>query len=72
VTKMVLGLAKLSYKERLQRINLPSLVYRRIRGNVIEVYKYLHVIYQVDRSELPPQHETGNVTTRGHSLKLKK
>jgi len=36
-TKLVSGLRK-SYKERLMELKLPTLKYRRIRGNMIEVY----------------------------------
>jgi len=43
-TKMLPGLHNLSYEERLRRIDLPSLLYRRLRGDVIETYKYLHGI----------------------------
>jgi len=69
---MVPGLAKLSHEERLRRMNLLSLVYRKTRGDAIEVYKYLHGIYKVDCSELLQLHEPGNMKTLGHILKLKK
>ena len=71
-TRMVPGLAKLPYEERLRKMDLPSLVYRRNRGDAIEVYKYLHGIYSVDCSDLLPLHESSSLTTRGHSLKLAK
>ena len=35
-TKRMAGLAKLSYEEKLDHLNLPGLSYRRIRGNFIE------------------------------------
>ena len=41
-TKMVPGLHNLSHEERLRRMDLPSLLYRQLRGDVIETYKYLH------------------------------
>jgi len=31
----------LTYKDRLKRLKLPTLKYRRIRGDMIEVYKIL-------------------------------
>ena len=40
---MVPGLAKLSYEERLKKLSIPSLSYRRFRGDMIEVYKYLYM-----------------------------
>lgn len=39
--KMIPELSKLSYEERLQKLNLPTLSYRRVRGDMIEVYKLL-------------------------------
>jgi len=41
---MVPGLAKIPYEEILRKMDLPSLAYGRIRGDAIEVYKYLHKI----------------------------
>jgi len=37
-TKLVSELRKKSYKERLMELKLPTLKYRRIRGDMIEVY----------------------------------
>ena len=66
-TKLVPLLKKLPYKERLLQLNLPTLKYRRLRGDMIEVYKITHDMY--DRSvalELPR-----NVfNTRGNKYKL--
>ena len=42
-TKLVDGLQNLSYKERLEKLNLPTLKYRRLRGDIIEIYKHVHV-----------------------------
>ena len=35
----------LNYHQRLEKLNLPSLEYRRVRGDLIEVYKITHNIY---------------------------
>ncbi len=40
-TKGVPGMEGLSYEQRLQRLKLPTLVYRRSRGDMIEVYKIM-------------------------------
>ena len=40
-TKIVDGLAYLDYPERLKKLDLPTLVYRRARGDMIEVFKHL-------------------------------
>lgn len=68
-TKLVPGLKDTPYEERLQILNLPSLSFRRERGDVIEVYKYLHNKYDVQCDWLEIDHHS---TTRGHNLKLKK
>ena len=44
-TKRIYGLKKMSYHERLKFLNLPSLEYRRLRGDMIEVFKIIHEIY---------------------------
>ena len=38
-TKMIPEVEDLSYKERMAFLRLPSLAYRKIRGDVIEMYK---------------------------------
>ena len=40
-TKSIPGLSGLSYEERLRKTNIPTLAYRRIRGDMIETYKIL-------------------------------
>ena len=73
-TRMIPGYAKLTYEERLRRMKLPTLAYRRARGDAIEVFKYLHNIYRVDSTQLLPLRDTGRqgMRTRGHSLMLLK
>jgi len=51
---MVPGLANFSYEERREAMDLPSLAYRRLRGDAMEVYKYLKGIYKVDSSRMLP------------------
>ena len=40
-TKLIPGLSQLSYEDRLKQLKLPTLVYRRARGDMIETYKIL-------------------------------
>ena len=70
-TKMLGHLKNLPYPERLRWLKLPCLEHRRKRGDVIEVYKYLHGFYKVSR---PDFHIARNVmrSTRGNFLKLLK
>ena len=45
VTKQFPGMKNLSYPERLKKLGLPTLAYRRIRGDMIEVYKIIKGCY---------------------------
>ncbi len=44
-----------------------SLMYRRKRGEMIQVYKFLHKIWDIDEEFLTPAIDN---RTRGHSLKF--
>ena len=70
-TKYMYGMKKLSYHERLTRLKLPSLEYRRFRGDLIETYKILHNLYDpiTTKSLLTIDSQT---KTRSNGLKLKK
>src|SRR5664279_832634 len=71
-TRMVPALRNLTYEQRLRHLDLSSLVYRRFRGDSIEVYKYLHDLYKIDNINFLPLHASVGMVTRGHSLKLLK
>lgn len=49
-TKSLPGMNNLSYPERLKILNLPTLSYRRIRGDMIELYKLTNNIYDEEAS----------------------
>ncbi|XP_059843914.1 P-selectin glycoprotein ligand 1 isoform X2 [Hypanus sabinus] len=53
-TRMLLGLEKMSYRERLNRLGLYSLERRRMKGDLIEVYKVMMGIDRVNASRLFP------------------
>ena len=67
-TKIIPGLKDLAYEERLKKLKLPSMKYRRERGDMIEVYKFTHGLYST-----PPPFVLDNSTnnTRGHSQNKK-
>ena len=44
-TKRITNVKTLSYHDRLKTLKLPSLEYRRLRGDLIEVYKITHNVY---------------------------
>ena len=41
-TKTIPGFKDLEYNERLRKLDLPTLAYRRVRGDMIQVFKMLH------------------------------
>ena len=52
-TKLVSERKELSYEERLNKMNLPSLYYRRARGDMIKAYKYSQGHYTVNEGPAP-------------------
>jgi hypothetical protein len=69
-TKLVPTLRDLPYPERLRRLLLPTLAYRRLRGDMIETFKILHGIYD-QRATAGLLSLSVNARTRGHPFKLK-
>ncbi|KAK3771263.1 hypothetical protein RRG08_024342 [Elysia crispata] len=65
-TKLIGHLKDKPYPERLSILKLPSLEHRRLRGDMIDLFKYVTGIYDASRPifELAP-----NSNTRGHSKK---
>jgi len=49
-TKLIPELSHLTYGERLKVLHLPSLKHRRIRGDLIQTYKILNQLDNIDRS----------------------
>ena len=71
-TKQLPGMKDLTYAERLRKLKLPTLSYRRIRGDMIEVFKIIKGFYDKEAcscikmwKDVAPRR--GN---RGHSLKI--
>ena len=72
-TKRVFGMFDLEYCQRLEKLGLPSLEYRRVRGDLIETYKILQEIYDpITTNELFTLNTNNNTNTRGHNFKLTK
>ena len=65
-TKLLPGIKNLPYAKRLKILNLPSLNYRRIRGDMIQVYTILQ-----NENQTLLKLNTDN-RTRGHKFKLSK
>ena len=66
-TKLVDGFSNLDYTERLKRLNLPTLVHRRRRGDMIEVYKHFN---SYDKSTLSPSFNPRERPSRQHRHQL--
>ena len=68
-TKLVQSIRHLSYQDRLKRLKLPSMHYRRLRGDVITVYQILsgHLKLNVDDLLERDPH----TRTRSHGQKLR-
>ena len=73
-TRMVPGLKRLPYEDRLRRLDIHSFTARRLRGDLIETYKLLHGYTNVDYRIFFQKHDDHpNCTdhnTRGHNWKL--
>ena len=59
----------LSYEERLQRLGLTSLDTRRLRGDLIEVFKIFKGFGNIKYTQFVTMSDTG---LRGHKLKIHK
>ena len=70
-TKNVEGLNTLSYTKRLKKLNLPTLEFRRLRGDLIETYKITHNIYDPLTTNSLFNYEFDK-RTRSHPFKLHK
>ena len=68
-TKIIPKLRHYSYQERLQRLSLPSLTHRRLRGEMIFLYQLTHQYFNIDITSLL-QYQSS--ITRGHCYKIYK
>ena len=69
-TRLVPELRQLPYEERLKKLHLPTLQYRRRRGDMVMMYNIMHGHSGLDKDDLfSPAPST---RTRGHRLKVAK
>jgi hypothetical protein len=67
-TKMIPGLRNLSYEQRLQQLELISLEQRRLRGQLIETYKYLNGFNDASLEGLFERDINVRTRNNGHKL----
>ena len=70
-TKILPSLKEVKYADRLRQLNLPTLAYRRVRGDLIQVYKIVHGLNDI-RQDLLFKSAQQEIGTRGHSCKFQK
>jgi len=69
-TKLIHECKHLPHTNRLKYLKLPTLKYRRHRGDMIEIYKIIHGLYD---TAMAPSLMMGQVShTRGNMYKLQK
>lgn len=66
-TKMLPGMSNLRYIDRLKKLDLPSLEYRRLRGDLIETFKIIRGYYNIENTFFELSKHT---STRGHQYKI--
>jgi hypothetical protein len=69
-TRMIPEVKDLPYEDRLRTLNLPSMKYRRVRGDMIQTFKIIKGIDRINPDDMFLKCQSG--TTRGHSEKLMK
>ena len=69
-TKLLPFLRDKSYSERLIYLDLPSLVYRRKRSDLLQIYRIVHRMDNIDENKLFKLDKKSK--TRGHSYKIVK
>ena len=67
-TKLVPSLKAFSYEERLRKLKLLTMCYRRLRGDMIEVFKLMRHKYDPEVANI--LEVAVYASTRGHNMKL--
>jgi hypothetical protein len=69
-TKLISSISSLSYEQRLLHLKLTSLELRRLRGDLLQVFKIVHGFDRLSFQDFFTF--SHNTHTRGHGLKLHK
>ena len=68
MTKMIQGIRNLNYKDRLKHLNLHSLERRKVRGDLIEVFKWIKGFKKGDINKVLIVKEKVRTWTNGYKL----
>ena len=68
MTKMIHNIRNLPYEDRLKKLNLHSLERRRVRGDMIEVYKWFNGINKGDISKVLKLNNQDRTRSNGYKL----
>ena len=66
-TKLVDGFRNLTHEERLQRLKLPTLEFRRNLNDMVEIYKFFHIY---DKLTIPDVFQPQSRPSRKHNYQL--
>ena len=66
-TKLVDGFSQMDYSERLRRLDIPTLIYRRARAGMIEIFKHFQ---SYDKNTLPNSFQPRGRISRKHTFQL--
>ena len=69
-TRMIPGFKEVPYEERLKRLELTTLEERRVRGDMITMFKIVHGVDILDREDLIKMSSSNYL--RGHQMKIHK
>ena len=69
-TRMIPGFKEVPYEERLTRLELTTLEERRVRGDMISMFKIVHGVDVLDREDLIKFSRSTHL--RGHKMKIQK
>ena len=71
-TRLLKNSENQSYEDRMRRLDLPTLSFRKLRGDMIEAFKIMHPTAGYDcRASLSLLQTSQNKSTRGHFAKLR-
>ena len=68
MTKMIFNIRNLPYEDRLRKLKLHSLERRRVRGDLIEVFKWMTGVNEGDVSKVLRIHQQDRTRTNGFKL----